>query len=142
MVRPNNTTFVNRDEKGRTGTYLDSSVGIPNGRVAMQLLEHIADLQTRSFPYYHETAGDSYHPLCELPDPIFIFLLTQRFLCPLLDESWILDFFPPIGFLPNDIRESAHPHFDDLNFSVKLRSLRVILGNPTVLGCSLPSSLE
>jgi hypothetical protein len=55
-----------------------------------------------------------YHPLRELAYPVFVPLLIQRFLCPLLDQGGVLDLFPPIRFLPNRVRESAHPHFDDL----------------------------
>ena len=58
--------------------------------------------------------GFSYHPLRELPEAVFSFLLIQCFLCPFLDKGVILDLLPPIGFLPNGVRESTHPHFYNL----------------------------
>ena len=61
-----------------------------------------------------EDDGITHHPLCELTNAIFTFLLSQRFLFPLFDQGRILDLFPPIWFLPDRARKSTHPHFDDL----------------------------
>jgi len=80
----------------------------------MQLLEHIVDLQTESTTRQRESLSCSYHSLRELPNPVSILLLVQRFLFPFLDEGGILDLLPPIWFLPNGIRESTHPHFGNL----------------------------
>ena len=56
----------------------------------------------------------THHPLGELANAIFTFLLSQRFLFPFVDQGRIFDLFPPIRFLPDRVRKSAHPHFEDL----------------------------
>ena len=94
--------------------YLYPSVRVLDRCITVQLLENVIDLRMSSIPCGRETSGSNYHPLRELPKPVPGFLLIQRFLCPFFDEGGILDLLPPIGFLPNGVRESAHPHFENL----------------------------
>ena len=82
----------------------------------------------RSIPCGRETFGFNYHPRRKLSKSVLIFLLIQRFLCPFLDKGGIPDLFPPIGFLPNRIREGTHPHFDNLTPGSVFRSGRGVSG--------------
>ena len=109
--------FVKKVHIAGMGAHFYPCIGVSDGRVPVQFLEHIADLQARLIPATLKTVERHHHLLGELPESKLILLPIQDPLAPSLDEGGILNLFPPVWHLPNAIRESAHLHFDDLTIA-------------------------
>ena len=109
--------FVKKVHSAGMGAHFYPCIRVSDGRVPVQFLEHIADLQARLIPATLKTVERHHHLLGELPESKLILLPIQDPLAPSLDEGGILNLFPPVWHLPNAIRESAHLHFDDLTIA-------------------------